>query len=106
MFAPTWSESVLALGNILLLKDGRLGLIDYGQVKHISPETRLIYARLVKALAEDDKEKVVAIFHDEMKIETKNNDPEVLYRLAAFFHDRDSDDITGGLNVQLFMEVR
>ena len=34
----------------LWLQDGRLGLIDYGQVKHIDLPTRLSYARLIVAL--------------------------------------------------------
>ncbi len=30
-------------GNVLLLPDGRLGLIDYGQVKAMSTEQRIVY---------------------------------------------------------------
>jgi aarF domain-containing kinase len=41
-------------GNILLCDDGRLGLVDYGQVKKLDPHAKAKYARLVLALAEDD----------------------------------------------------
>lgn len=43
-------------GNVMLLSDGRLGLIDYGQVKHISLEDRKAYARLIVALDERNQE--------------------------------------------------
>ena len=46
-------------GNILLLKDGRLGLIDYGQVKTMTLSERVIYAKLIVALARDDREQVL-----------------------------------------------
>lgn len=42
-------------GNILLLDDGRLGLIDYGQVKTLPEQTRLSLARLFVALQHDDR---------------------------------------------------
>jgi len=29
---------------------------------------------------------------------------DILYRLAAFWFDRDTDDVTGGRNVQTFMD--
>ena len=37
-------------GNLLLLEDGRIGLIDFGQTKRIDRETRLGLARLIVAL--------------------------------------------------------
>ena len=43
-------------GNVMLLPDGRLGLIDYGQVKHISLGDRKAYARLIVALDERNQE--------------------------------------------------
>ena len=86
------------------MPDGRLGLIDYGQVKHISSETRKIYARLIKALAEDNREEIIRVFCQEMQYRTKNMNPEILYKMACFWNDRDTPDITGGLNVQQFFE--
>ena len=37
-------------GNILLMPDGRLGLIDYGQVKRIPESVRRCYAKLTLAI--------------------------------------------------------
>mmetsp|Transcript_9192 Transcript_9192/g.27672 ORF Transcript_9192/g.27672 Transcript_9192/m.27672 type:complete len:530 (-) Transcript_9192:75-1664(-) len=90
-------------GNVLLCPDGRLGLIDYGQVKHLSLEARLLYAQLMEALRRDDREEIVRLFA-KMGFVSQKMDPECLYRRACFFHDRDSEDVTGGKNVQLFME--
>ena len=42
-------------GNILLLSDGRLGLIDYGQVKNISAQDRIKYAKLIIAHTRGDR---------------------------------------------------
>jgi len=46
-------------GNILLMPDGRIGLIDYGQVKRLPMEVRIQYAKLIVALAKGDKDDVV-----------------------------------------------
>jgi predicted unusual protein kinase regulating ubiquinone biosynthesis (AarF/ABC1/UbiB family) len=40
-------------GNITVMSDGRLGLIDYGQCKAISCEERLAIARFVLAVADE-----------------------------------------------------
>lgn len=42
-------------GNILLLDDGRVGLIDWGQVKRIGREERIKLAKLLIALADRDQ---------------------------------------------------
>jgi aarF domain-containing kinase len=91
-------------GNILLLKDGRLGLIDYGQVKFLEDKHRIIYAKLILALNRDDRQEIIRLYNKEMGILTKNNLDDVLYRHAVFYHDRDTVDITQGLNMHLFLE--
>eukprot|EP00178_Gracilaria_changii_P006428 TRINITY_DN210_c0_g2_i1.p2 TRINITY_DN210_c0_g2~~TRINITY_DN210_c0_g2_i1.p2 ORF type:complete len:540 (-),score=100.10 TRINITY_DN210_c0_g2_i1:10444-12063(-) len=91
-------------GNILLMPDGRLGLVDYGQVKHMSLEDRIIYAKLIVAINRDDRDEVVRIMKDEVGFRTKNMDGDIIYRTAAFFNCRDSEDVTLGMNVSTFME--
>jgi aarF domain-containing kinase len=39
-------------GNVLLLRDGRIGLIDYGQACRMEPEDRVRLARLIRALSQ------------------------------------------------------
>ena len=55
-------------GNVLLLgaDEGRpqLGLIDYGQVKFLSKEDRLLFAKLILALADNDKKKIVQLMKE------------------------------------------
>ncbi|KAJ3083974.1 hypothetical protein HK100_009366, partial [Physocladia obscura] len=43
-------------GNFLLLNDGRIGLLDMGQIKVLDYQQRLFIARLYKALADGDRE--------------------------------------------------
>lgn len=91
-------------GNILLLKDGRLGLIDYGQVTSMDVEKRIIFAKMIVAIHRDDKEEVARIFFDEMKAVTKHKKKDVAYKLCCFWCDRDTDDILEGRNIADFLD--
>ena len=90
-------------GNILLLPDSRIGLIDYGQVKHITDHERLLLAQLIIALADEDDAGVVQLMR-EMGFRSQYDDEWVIRKLATVFFDRDTADVTGGLNIQLFFE--
>jgi aarF domain-containing kinase len=91
-------------GNILLLDDGRLGLIDYGQVKHISKEHRLNLAKLTLALAEGNKQDILRVLTQDMGIRSKKMDPYVLEKQARLMFDKDDRSVTEGMNIQLFVE--
>jgi aarF domain-containing kinase len=91
-------------GNVLLMPDGRLGLVDYGQVKRMSVKDRISYAKLIIALSRDDKEEVVRIMTKEIGFATRDMNPDVIYKTAAFWNDRDTDDVTDGMNVHYFLE--
>jgi len=91
-------------GNILLMDDGRLGLIDYGQVKEIGIQTRINYAKFVIALANDDKDKIVHLFRNEMGVLGKYNKKEVGYRLACFWNDRQTKDVMGDMAIPDFLD--
>jgi aarF domain-containing kinase len=91
-------------GNVLLLEDGRIGLLDYGQVKRIEREHRVRYARLIVALAADDREAVVRLHFEELGVRTLRMSSSVAYLAAAFYHDRDSHDVTGGRDMVTFLE--
>ena len=90
-------------GNILLLSDGRVGLIDYGQVKRLPLDKRVKYAKLITLLAANDRKGVVAHAVGEMGFATERMDEDVIYRILCFFNDRDDAEITGNRNVQQFM---
>mmetsp|Transcript_15209 Transcript_15209/g.22408 ORF Transcript_15209/g.22408 Transcript_15209/m.22408 type:complete len:397 (+) Transcript_15209:95-1285(+) len=94
-------------GNILLLgvDEGkpRLGLIDYGQVKKLSKEKRLLMCQLIIALADDDKKQIVTLMK-RAGMKTKTMNEEVLYKYAKVYYDEDNYELTDGLHIQLFVE--
>lgn len=89
-------------GNVLLMPDGRLGLIDFGQFKRISNESRLLMARAIVGLAHGDEIDVVRTMA-RTGTRTKYGNPEVGFRLTAFWFDRSSKDIVGDRNAQQFL---
>ncbi|CAI5719029.1 unnamed protein product [Peronospora effusa] len=91
-------------GNILLLEDGRLGLIDYGQVKHISREHKIHLAKLIVALASGSRGDIIDVLTKEMRIKTTNMDPYFLEKQARLMIDNDDRTVTEGMNPQLFLE--
>eukprot|EP01103_Thecamoeba_quadrilineata_P006992 TRINITY_DN1675_c0_g1_i2.p1 TRINITY_DN1675_c0_g1~~TRINITY_DN1675_c0_g1_i2.p1 ORF type:complete len:507 (-),score=90.32 TRINITY_DN1675_c0_g1_i2:276-1736(-) len=82
-------------GNILLLPDGKIGLIDYGQVKSLSRKEKRSLARFIVALAEDDKEEIVRLARG-MGYETQKNDPYVIYKSSVVGFDRDGPEVCEG----------
>jgi aarF domain-containing kinase len=44
------------------MPDGRIAMIDYGQIKTISIEERKILAEIIVAIANNDKEKIISSF--------------------------------------------
>lgn len=91
-------------GNIMLLKDGRLGLIDYGQVKQMTVHERIIFSKIVLAHTRKDKKEVSRISFAEMGTVTKKMDPEIAYLSSAFWVDRMTPDIMQGRNIHAYME--
>ncbi|GMI54956.1 hypothetical protein ScalyP_jg3585 [Parmales sp. scaly parma] len=89
-------------GNVLLV-GGKLGLIDYGQVKRISNEDRILLARMVIALCEDDKEEVVRLIRA-VGYKTKKMNDDLHYIYAKICLDADNKTLTNGLHIQKFME--
>jgi len=90
-------------GNILLCPDGKLGLIDYGQVKKLTLEQRLRIAELVVALADGNREGVVDAY-TRMGFRTAKMDHGVIHAHATIGFDTDDRSVTGGENIQKFFE--
>ena len=42
-------------GNLMMMRDGRLALLDFGQTKVLTPEIRVVFANMVEMLAEGDE---------------------------------------------------
>jgi hypothetical protein len=49
-------------GNLLLMPSGKLGLIDYGQIKELKPGQRRSLARMIVALADGKTQEVIDLF--------------------------------------------
>ena len=65
-------------GNIKVMSDGRLGLIDYGQCKRIEPSERLAIAHFVLAIAEARPRKEIADALRGCGMTTKHDSDEFL----------------------------
>ncbi|KAL7546219.1 hypothetical protein ACHAWF_009558 [Thalassiosira exigua] len=94
-------------GNILLLgvDEGRpqLGLIDYGQVKVLTKEQRLLFCEIIVALADGDKDRVCELVR-EAGYKSEKMDRDIMYRWAIVSYDEDNEELTEGKHIQVFME--
>lgn len=90
-------------GNIMALHDGRVGLIDFGQVKRLNRKQRAILARLYIALDDKDQE-AVALCFKAMGNVSKQDDPATLGLYSTLNFDYDDEEMRNGMNVQAFFE--
>jgi aarF domain-containing kinase len=90
-------------GNIMILKNGKLGLIDFGQIKKISQETRFAIAKLILAVNEGDKEKTTLILNS-LGLSSKLNDPNTQFRAISFWLDQENPELMLNLNTHKFLE--
>ena len=91
-------------GGLLGVDEGKpqLGLIDYGQVKQISKEERILFSKIIVALANKDKVMVVQCMK-EAGYKTQRMDPDIMYRFATIAYDEDNHELTEGQHIQLYM---
>lgn len=79
-------------GNVLVLPDGRLGLLDYGMVSRLSESDRLNVAQTVVALATKNKTEAARIYRDGGYEAAWKDGPiedvDMLHRFATFHFDR------------------
>lgn len=68
-------------GNILVMKGGKIGLIDYGQSKKLPDRYRLPFAKMILALEKKDDEEICQAL-DQLKIETSKDDKKLKARIA------------------------
>eukprot|EP00039_Didymoeca_costata_P020782 m.342407 g.342407 ORF g.342407 m.342407 type:complete len:576 (-) comp21351_c0_seq1:128-1855(-) len=65
-------------GNVLVLPDNRLGLIDYGQCQRLSHQRRKQVAQLIVAVVEEKSDVEIAETFWEMGIRTRNHSPRFM----------------------------
>jgi len=74
-------------GNVLMLPDGRLGLIDYGAVTTLSEEQRTPLAQLFIAIADEDDDAVAPAFF-KCGFRSKRRDRRLALLMAHLFFNR------------------
>lgn len=79
-------------GNVVILPDGRIGLLDYGMVARFDLEERRKVAEVILAIVRHDKKTVAKIYSESgYRAKWKEGDivdPNILYRFASFHFDR------------------
>ncbi|KAJ3086219.1 hypothetical protein HK102_013404 [Quaeritorhiza haematococci] len=90
-------------GNFLLLPSKKIGLIDFGQIKTLTPHDRYLLSLIILHLTSSNKP---ALHHLALSIgyKSKYHDPEVIFKMAVVTFDRDGRDVTDGLNLQQFLD--
>lgn len=83
-------------GNVLLLDDGRVGLIDWGQVCELSEAKRIQFAKSIIAVADRD-EPLVAKLSWEMGVRTVKGSDWALMKLGMFWLGNFGDEVCGEL---------
>ena len=74
-------------GNVFMMPDGKLGLIDYGACMRLTAEQRSSIAHLLIAIADEDDEAVPPAFWA-CGFRSKNQDPRLALLLAHVFFNR------------------
>ena len=75
-------------GNILVVEDDKLGLIDYGQCKRLTSEERARVAHLVLSVARKESDEQVARAFRNLGVQTKNDSTEFLAEMARLMFGR------------------
>lgn len=99
-------------GNFLLIPDGKIAMIDYGQIKTLTYDERKTLARLIIAIASKDRKQIVQAFKD-TGFKSKYFNEEVMHKMAIVTLDQginiirlniDGRNVTDGLNLQQFID--
>jgi aarF domain-containing kinase len=90
------NNELFFIGNVLLLNDGRLGLIDYGQFKVLSEKERIAVSKIIKEIGIDhisniNKGAVKQAMVDVGFRFRYNKDDDVIRRIASLFFDSDGE---------------
>lgn len=65
---------------------------------------RVAYSKLIVALAEGDRDRVVKVYMEDMGVKTKYMKADIQWRVATFWNDHDSKEVTNGMNIHHFLE--
>ena len=102
-------------GNVLMMEDGRLGLIDYGGVATIEEDKRTSFAKLLVAISDKNEEKTIK-YCKEFGFESKKLDKVYMmaYAYMCFHRGLNMDDMisvgvpedVNPLEIELYLNKR
>jgi aarF domain-containing kinase len=79
-------------GNVLLLDDGRLGLIDYGQTQRLTDNERIGMAKVVACLSQECDDATIASAMRELGFSVEREpDDAMMVKYANIFFDSDQE---------------
>eukprot|EP01062_Namystynia_karyoxenos_P063561 TRINITY_DN56365_c0_g1_i1.p1 TRINITY_DN56365_c0_g1~~TRINITY_DN56365_c0_g1_i1.p1 ORF type:complete len:557 (+),score=190.61 TRINITY_DN56365_c0_g1_i1:82-1671(+) len=93
-------------GNIILMPDGRLGLVDFGQVGELGVPERRRLAELLVLLADRAPACEVADALEGMGLRFRRRDDDIMLRYARFHFAKEwsNPEVTMGMNPMAFMD--
>ena len=86
-----------------MLSDGRIGLIDYGATKRLTEKERLTSCLVYAALYRNDEDMLYTMSQIG-GYKSKYSRKDVLVKLMKFGFDSWGRDVTGGKNLQQFID--
>lgn len=87
----------------MLLSDGRIGLIDYGATKRFTQSERWSACLLFAALRRNDEQRLFEM-SEIGGYKSKYGRKDTLMKLLKFGYDTWGKDVTGGKNIQQFID--
>jgi predicted unusual protein kinase regulating ubiquinone biosynthesis (AarF/ABC1/UbiB family) len=78
------------------MPDGKIAMLDYGQVKHLDGKQRLLIARTVLAVLNKDEKAILQIYK-ETGYKSKYMNPYVMCKILVVVLDQDGSDVTDGI---------
>ncbi len=87
-------------GNILVLPDGKVALLDFGLTKELPDFARLGFARLIIAASNRDPKGIVAAFR-ELGVKTQSEEPEDVLPLMQLMFDSRPVERSGGAGTSM-----
>eukprot|EP01065_Artemidia_motanka_P025920 TRINITY_DN30860_c0_g1_i1.p1 TRINITY_DN30860_c0_g1~~TRINITY_DN30860_c0_g1_i1.p1 ORF type:complete len:521 (+),score=170.32 TRINITY_DN30860_c0_g1_i1:60-1622(+) len=93
-------------GNVILMPDGRLGLVDFGQVGDLSVPHRKALAALLVALRDRASPEAVASCLEDMGFRFQRRRVDIMQRYGRFHFAKEwtAEDVVMGMNPMAFMD--
>ena len=91
-------------GNFLLMDGGsKIAMLDYGQVKRLTLDERVLIARMILAVNKRDEQAILQIYK-ETGYKSKYMNSQVMCKMLVVVLDQDGRDVCDGLNLQQFVD--